>query len=719
MASTIRQSVTKDRQKLITGINMEAVEKNVFGVMFKDHADVGMVIVVMGILIAMILPLPPIMLDFLLALNITVAIVVLITVIYCQSTLEFSIFPSLLLVLTLFRLSLNVASTRLILLHGNEGQLAAGAIIKAFGSFVVGGNYVIGMIIFIILVLINFIVITKGSGRIAEVAARFTLDGMPGKQMAIDADLNAGLIDENEARERREEITNESKFHGSMDGASKFVRGDAIAGIIITLINILGGFIIGVFQKDMSMLGAAQNYTLLTVGDGLVTQVPALIISTSAGILVSRSASEDRMGKEFSRHIFSNPQPVYVGASIVFLFGLVPGFPALPFMVLAALLGASVYMFQKKQETEEEILPEVIEGAEEEETGPEDVEHLLTMDTMELEVGYGLIPLVDRDQDGSLLGRIRALRRQFATELGVIIPPIHIRDNLKLKPPEYRVVIKGVEMARGELMVNHLLAMDPGDVPRKIDGIPTQEPAFNLPALWIPPDKEEEAKFSGYTVVDNSTVVATHLTEVIRENAPDLLGRQETQQLLDNLSKTHPKAVEELVPGYLTIGVVQKVLQNLLRERISVRDLLTVVETLADYAPMSKDPDLLTEYVRQKLSRGFISPFVNNDGTLSVIVLDAPVEEQLSNAIQHTEQGSYLAADPAIIESVMISAKGQIENLMRDNIQPIILCSPVLRRHFRRLVETAAPTAMVLSHAEMIPNIRIQSIGKVTLNHGS
>ncbi len=698
---------------------MEAVEKNVFGVMFKDPADVGMVVVVMGILIAMVLPVPPFMLDFLLALNIAVAIVVLITVIYCQSTLEFSIFPSLLLVLTLFRLSLNVASTRLILLRGNEGQMAAGSIIKAFGSFVVGGNYVIGMIIFIILVLINFIVITKGSGRIAEVAARFTLDGMPGKQMAIDADLNAGLIDENEARQRREEITNESKFHGSMDGASKFVRGDAIAGIIITLVNIIGGFIIGVFQKDMSMLTAAQNYTLLTVGDGLVTQVPALIISTSAGILVSRSASEDRMGKEFSRHIFANPQPVYVGATIVFLFGLVPGFPSLPFMVLAVVLGSSVYFFQKKKEAEESLIPEVMDGAEEEEAGPEDVEHLLNMDTMELEVGYGLIPLVDREQDGSLLGRIRAIRRQFASELGVIIPPIHIRDNLKLKPPEYRVVIKGVEMAKGELMVNHLLAMDPGDVPRKIEGIPTHEPAFNLPALWIPPEKEEEAKFSGYTVVDNSTVVATHLTEVIRENAPDLLGRQETQHLLDNLARTSPKAVEELVPGYLSIGIVQKVLQNLLRERVSVRDLLTIVEILADYAPMSKDPDLLTEYVRQKLARGFISPFVQPDGTLVVTVLDQAVEDQLSKTIQHTEQGSYLTADPTIIEAVLASSKQQIDKMMQDNLQPIILCSPVLRRHLRRLLESSTPTVMVLSHAEMIPNIRIRSTGKVMLNHGN
>ncbi len=693
---------------------MEAVQKGFIGGVVQGRSDLGMVLVVIGILVAMILPVPPLMLDFLLALNIMVAIIVLITVMYAQSTLEFSIFPSLLLVLTLFRLALNVASTRLILLHGNEGQAAAGGIIQAFGSFVVGGNYVIGMIIFVILVLINFIVITKGSGRIAEVAARFTLDGMPGKQMAIDADLNAGLIDENEARERREEISNESKFHGAMDGASKFVRGDAVAGIIITVVNIIGGFIIGVFQQNMTMVSAAQNYTLLTVGDGLVSQIPALIISTAAGVLVSRSAAKDSMGRDFGAHIISNPKPIYVGSCVVFLFGLVPGFPAVPFMGLSLLLGGGMYLFQRRRASQPELPTGPEEAPEEEAVGPEDVEHLLTMDTMELEVGYGLIPLVDREQDGSLLGRIRAIRRQFATELGVIIPPIHIRDNLKLKPSEYRMVIKGVEMARGELMVNHLLAMDPGDVPRKIDGVATREPAFNLPAIWIPPEREEEAKFSGYTVVDNSTVVATHLTEVIRENAPDLMGRQETQQLLDNLAKTSPKAVEELVPGLLPIGIVQKVIQNLLRERVSVRDLLTVVETLADYGAMSKDPDLLTEYVRQKLARGFLSPFIQGDGVLPVLLIDPQVEERLGKAIQHTEHGAYLAAEPALTEAVMASVKKETEKMAANNMQPIILCSPVLRRHLRRLVESSAPAIMVISHAEVVPTIRLQSVGKVT-----
>lgn len=698
---------------------MQVENKGFFNKILNDSGDIGMVIAVIGILVAMILPVPSMVLDFLLALNITIAIIVLITVMYTVTPLEFSIFPSLLLVLTLFRLSLNVASTRLILLHGNEGQLAAGSIIKSFGSFVVGGNYVIGMIVFIILVLINFIVITKGSGRIAEVAARFTLDAMPGKQMAIDADLNAGIIDENEARRRREEIADESKFHGAMDGASKFVRGDAIAGIIITCVNIVGGFIIGVFQMNMSMISAAENYTLLTVGDGLVSQIPALIISTSAGLLVSRSSSKDQMGKEFGKHIFANPKPMYIGSFVVMLFGLIPGLPGVPFMLISALIGGSVYFFQKKYPSDPENISSALEKADgTQEQGPEDVEHLLTLDAMALEVGYGLIPLVDKEQDGSLLGRIRAIRRQFATEMGIIVPPIHIRDNLKLKPSEYRIVIKGVEINKAELMMNHLLAMDPGGVAQKIEGIATTEPAFNLPALWIPPEREEDAKFAGYTVVDNSTVIATHITETIRDNASNLLGRQEVQHLLDNLAKTHPKAVEELVPGFLPLGIVQKVLHNLLNERVSIRDFLTIVETLSDYASMSKDPDILTEYVRQKLSRSILGPFVQPDGVLPVVTLDQKIEDIFTRSIQHTEKGSYLSMEPGVVELITSATKKEIEKMKEMNNQPIILCSPVIRRHLRKLVERFAALAMVISHAEILQDIRIQTLGKVTLKHG-
>lgn len=678
-----------------------------------EGADIAMIIALIGILMAMILPLPPVVLDFSLALNITLAVIVLITTMYTRKPLDFSIFPSMLLVLTLFRLSLNVASTRMILLHGSEGPLAAGAIIKSFGSFVVGGNYVVGMIVFIILVLINFMVVTKGAGRIAEVAARFTLDAMPGKQMAIDADLNAGMIDEIEAGERRKEVARESEFHGAMDGASKFVRGDAIAGIIITGINIAGGFIIGVVQQGMPMKDALTNYTLLTVGDGLVSQIPALLISTAAGILVARAGSENRMGQDFAAHLLSSRTPVYLGSAIVFCLGLVPGLPAFPFMTLSFILGAGCWFFLGRELPEEEI-----EGKGEEDeasSAPEEVDHLLTLDTIELEVGYGLIPLVDQQQDGMLLGRIRAIRRQFASDMGIIIPPIHIRDNLKLNPAQYRVMIRGVEADGSELMVNHLLAMDPGGVAQEIEGIPTTEPAFKLPALWISPDREEDAKFAGYTVVDNSTVIATHLTEVIRTNAHDLLGRQDVQHLLDNLAKTNPKAVEELVPGLLSVGIVQKVLQNLLREKVSIRDLLTIVETLADYAPMGKDPDLLTEYVRQKIAKAMLAPLLGQDKTLQVITLDRVLEEMLTKNIKHTEHGSYLAVDPKIVEQIVQSAEIEVEKQLASEAQPVIMCSPVLRRHFKKLIEHALPSVFVVSHAEIVDDISLKAAGRIKI----
>ncbi|MDY0164026.1 flagellar biosynthesis protein FlhA [Desulfobotulus sp.] len=681
----------------------------------RDSSDVVMILAVVGILLAMLLPVPAFLLDFFLALNITLAIIVLITTMYTKSSLEFSVFPTMLLVLTLFRLALNVASTRLILLRGNEGPQAAGAVIQSFGNFVVGGDYVVGMIIFVILVLINFMVITKGAGRIAEVAARFTLDAMPGKQMAIDADLNAGIIDEKEARERRKTIARESEFHGAMDGASKFVKGDAIAGIIITGINIVGGLTIGVLN-GMPVARAATNYTLLTVGDGLVSQIPALIISTAAGILVSRGGDEDRLGQAFSKLIFSKTTPIYVASLLVFALGLVPGLPGIPFMSLGLALGGALYLLTRgKAEEAAEKEAAAAEEAAAPASGPEEVEHLLSLDAMELEVGYGLIPLVDTSQDGTLLSRIRSMRRQFASEMGIVIPPIHIRDNLNLRPAEYRMLIKGVEMARYELMVNHVLAMDPGDVSRRMDGFPTTEPAFGLPAIWIPGDREEEAKFSGYTVVDNSTVVATHLTEIIRSHAAELLGRQEVQHLLDNLAKTSPKAVEELVPSVMSLGMVQKVLQNLLAERVSIRDLLTIVETLADYGSMSKDPDLLTEYVRQKLSRSILAGHMGPGGNLPVLTLDRKVEESLTKSIQNTEHGAYLAVDPRMAEQLMDAIRAEMDKALNQNIQPVLLCNPSLRRHLRRLLEQALPSLAVTSHAEIVQNVNIQAVGKVTL----
>ena len=679
-------------------------------------SEIMTVIGVVTILVVMIIPLPSILLDFLLALNITVAITILLIAMYTLKPLDFFIFPPLLLVTTLFRLSLNVASTRLILLHGNEGALAAGRVIKSFGSFVVGGNYVVGVIVFTILVIVNFVVITKGATRIAEVAARFTLDGMPGKQMAIDADLNAGLIDEDEAKERRITITREAEFHGSMDGAAKFVRGDAIAGIIITAINIIGGFIIGVFQQKMSIISAAQNYTLLTVGDGLVSQVPALIISTAAGIVVSRAASEGTMGKDFGTLFSRYPKAIYLSALTIFVFGLIPGLPHIPFMMLSVIIGISVFMLEKKKDR---LKVEKVDVKKKEaiDEGPEPVEHLLTIDPLELEVGYGLIALVDREQGGKFLDRVRSIRRQFAVEMGMVIPPIHIRDNLQLNSSEYQILLKGVKIAGAELMVNHYLAMDPGDATRKIEGIETKEPAFNIPACWIPEARKEEAKLSGYTVVDDATIMATHLTEVLRKHASELLGRQEVQNLLDNLSRSYPKAVEELVPNLLPLGAVQKVLQNLLEERISIRDLLTIVETLADCAPLTKDPDLLTEYVRNKMSRSIISPHIGEDGYLKLITMSQDVEDILLKGIQKTEHGSYLSVDPSIADSIISSIKKEAEKAMSKNIQPILLTTPVIRRHLRKMLEYFIPSLMVLSQSELLNDIGFKAIGKVKLSH--
>jgi flagellar biosynthesis protein FlhA len=674
------------------------------------------VVGVVTVLVVMIIPLPSMLLDFLLALNITIAITILLIAMYTLRPLDFSIFPSLLLVTTLFRLSLNVASTRLILLHGNEGAMAAGRVIKSFGNFVVGGNYVVGMIVFTILVIINFVVITKGATRIAEVAARFTLDAMPGKQMSIDADLNSGLIDEDEAKARRRTINDEAEFHGSMDGAAKFVRGDAIAGIIITLVNVIGGFIIGVFQKDLSMIDAAQNYTLLTVGDGLVSQIPALTISTAAGIVVSRSASEGTMGKDFSKQFLNYPKAIYLSACTIFFFGLIPGLPHIPFLMLAVIIGGSAYLMNRKKES---FRIQEIENKKKEpiDLGPEPVEHLLLVDPLELEVGYGLIAMVDKEQGGEFLDRVRSIRRQFALEMGMIIPPVHIRDNLQLNGAEYQILLKGVRIAGGELMVNHHMAMDPGDAVRKIEGIETSEPAFNLPAVWIADNKKEEAKLAGYTVVDNVTVMATHLTEVLRNHASELMGRQEVQNLLDNLSKSCPKAVEELVPNLLSLGIVQKVLQNLLQERISIRDLLTIVETLADCAPATKDPELLTEYVRHKLSRSIVSPYIGEDGMLKLITMAQDVEDVLLNGIQKTEHGSYLSIDPKVANTIITSIKEEAEKAMAKNIQPILLTTPAIRRHLKKMVEYFVPSLMVLSQSELISDIGFKSIGKVSLNY--
>jgi flagellar biosynthesis protein FlhA len=679
-----------------------------------QRSDIMAPMGIIGILMLMIIPLPPVLLDLCLSLNITISILILIISLYTEKAVEFSIFPSLLLATTLFRLSLNVASTRLILLHGNEGMRAAGSVIEAFGAFVVGGSYVVGLVIFVILVLINFIVITKGAGRIAEVAARFTLDAMPGKQMAIDADLNAGLIDETTARTRREEIANEANFHGAMDGASKFVRGDAIAGIIITLINIGAGFIIGVLQKGMPLAEAAKNYTILTVGDGLVGQVPALIISTAAGMLVTRSAARDDFGTELKSQFTRYAKALWVVAAILLGFAMIPGMPFFPFLVIASALAYTAYRLDKAEKAKEleEVQVELPQPAAKPD---QDYEKMLNVDLIELEVGYGLIPFVDAAQEGELLTRIQSIRKQFALNSGFIVPPVHIKDNLQLNPNQYTVSLKGVSIAAAEMMPGYYMAMDPGMVTETIKGLPTREPAFDLPAIWITEDKRERAQIAGYTVVDCITVMATHVSEVIKLHAHELLGRQETQNLIDNLAKSYPKLVEELVPHVLNLGIIMRVLQNLLREGLSIRDLRSILETLADYASMTQDTDILTEYVRHGLARSISAAHVQNDGVMPVITLDRKVEEAIQTAIQHRERGSYLALDPKTAQKVLDSLSALFSSFTGGQ-QPVLLVLPQIRPHVRRLTERYFPNLAVLSHNEITSQIRIQSIGTVTIN---
>jgi len=682
---------------------------------FTKHSDITIAVAVVAILAFMVIPLPPMLLDLLIAFNITFALVILLASMYTLRPLELSAFPSILLLVTLFRLSLNVASTRIILIHGNEGAMAAGKVIQAFGSFVVGGNYLVGIIIFIILVVINFMVITKGAGRIAEVAARFTLDAMPGKQMSIDADLNAGLINEQQARSRREEIAKEAEYYGAMDGANKFVRGDAIAGIIITLANIIGGLAIGVFQNKMSFADAAQTYTLLTIGDGLVTQLPALIVSTSAGIIVTRAGAESNLGAEITSQILYQPRAIGITAIVLFGFGIIPGLPLIPFWVLASLAGGLTLLIQRA--TRQRLQAEQDAGDREEKAvAVKHLDSLPLLDTLAVEVGYGLIPLVDAEQDGELLERIKSIRRQVAYEIGIIVPPVHIQDNMQLKPGEYSILLKGNEVARGELMINHFLAMNPGTVDEKIDGIPTHEPTYGLPALWIKENVKENALAKGYTVVDLATVMTTHLSDIVKRHGPEFLGRQEVQLLLDNLKDSHPKVVEELVPNYLSLGGVVKVLQNLLKEQVPIRDLLLILETLADWAPATKDLDLLTEHVRHALARTISKMHLTQEGNLPVLTLDQSVESAIVGAIQQTDQGSHFALDPNTAQKIVNNLAQVLENSSSLNYQPVIVCSAHIRGHFKRLVDQFIPNIAVLSYDEILSNVEIQSLGTLELS---
>jgi len=691
--------------------NVEAVELS----SFRKNSDIYMALALIGILALMIIPLPAFLLDVFLAANITVALCILLVCLYTTHPLDFSVFPSVLLVTTLFRLALNIASTRLILLHGSEGVEAAGAVIKAFGQFVVGGNYVVGAVIFLILVIINFVVITKGAGRVAEVTARFTLDAMPGKQMAIDADLSAGLINEKEARTRRLKISREADFYGSMDGASKFVRGDAIAGIMIVMVNIFGGLIIGVFQQGMPIVTALTNYTLLTIGEGLVAQIPALIISTAAGIIVTRSADENNFGSEITDQFLNYPKAFYVSSGVLFMFALIPGLPHFAFLLLSGVSYLAGKMAREKAQVVEEaaMLPEGVaaEGAAEQEAA------IRPLDVLELEVGYGLVPMVDAAQDGELLERIRSIRRQYAQKLGFVVPPIHIHDNLQLRPYEYNLLIRGAKVGGSEL-TGQYLAMDSGAVTGSVSGVSTKEPVFGLPAVWIGPDGRDEAQAMGYTVVDSTTVVATHISEIVKRHAHELVGRQELQQLLDNLSATAPKVVEELIPSQLNLGTVLRVVKNLLREGISIRDLRTILETLADYTSITKDPDVLTEFVRQSLGRFIVDQFKLEDGTLCLATLSREVEDLIAEAIQPSDQGSYLAIEPNVAQMIIASVRNMAERFSPAGAQPVLLASPSIRRHVRKLVERFIPHMAVLSHNEIPQNVKIQSLGVVSINVG-
>ena len=596
------------------------------------------------------------------------------------------------------------------------GHRAAGQVIHSFGEFVVGGNYAVGIILFIILVIINFIVITKGAGRVAEVAARFTLDAMPGKQMSIDADLNAGVINEEQARARRSEISREADFYGAMDGASKFVRGDAIAGIMIVIVNIVGGIIIGVLQRGMDIANAAQTFTLLTIGDGIVTQVPALIISTAAGIIVTRTASGTNYSQEFARQMVMQPKAIMAAGGVLGFMAIIPGLPTVPFLIMGGGLAAFANRLQKAERARDQAKTDA-ENVERLKPVPEKIENLLGIDLLELEVGYGLINVVDAAQNGDLLERITNIRKQFALDLGIVVPSIRIRDNLELKPGDYQVLLKGMVIGSGSLMVGHVMAMDPGNVNERIAGIPTKEPAFGLDALWITPRQKEEATYAGYTVVDLSTVIATHLTEIVRLHAHELLGRQELQTLIDSFKQTAPKVVEELLPNMLSLGSVLKVWKNLLKEQVSIRDLRTIFEALADFAPTQKDTAVLTEHVRSALARTITKKLIGHDGQIELLTLDRSIEETIAQGIIQTDNGQQVSLDPDFVRQLVKELNDRASEMASQSSQAIILCSPLIRMHLKQLIDRFIPNVTVLSHNEIAANVMIKSFGTVRLAH--
>lgn len=689
-----------------------ATQTPIFAMLSKlaKYSDIVVALGIITIIIMMIIPLPPFLLDLLLSLNITFALVIIMVAVYNIEPLDFSVFPSLLLITTLFRLALNVSSTRLILIDGYAGE-----VIMAFGNFVVGGNAVVGFIIFVILIIIQFLVITKGSERVAEVAARFTLDAMPGKQMSIDADLNSGAITDAQAHQRRKNIQREADFYGAMDGASKFVKGDAIAAIIIIVINIVGGFIIGMVQRDLGPLEALHSYTLLTVGEGLVNQIPALLISTATGIVVTRAASESNLGHDMVDQLFNNHRVFFIVSGVLILMAFVPGLPLIPFLSLGSMSFLIGYILQSKEkDVAESQITNQEEQEKEEVRKPENIVSLLQIDTMELEIGYSLIPMVDVSQGGDLLDRVVMIRRQCAIELGLIVPTIRIRDNIQLKPNIYVIKLKGIEIAKGELLLDHYLAMNPGTVFEEIVGIETVEPAFGLPALWIQETKREDAELAGYTVVDPVSVLATHLTEVIKSHAAEVLGRQEVQTLIDAVKQNNPAVVDDVTPNLLSIGDIQKVLAKLLRERISIRDMVTILETLADYGQLTKDTEILTEYVRHALARQISRQYAQNN-TLTCLTVDLQLENRITGAVQRTESGSYVALDPNVLQAIMASITRELPKITNLGYQPIVLTNPAVRTYFHKLIERSAPNLIVLSYAELEPKVEVQALGMVRI----
>ncbi len=673
------------------------------------RAQTAIPIAIIVILTAMLIPLPPIVLDILISVNISISVVVLLSSVYVMNPIQFSAFPSLLLLTTLFRLSLNIASTRLILLNGGDGFGAAGEVIGAFGQFVVGGNYAVGLIIFVVLIVIQFVVINHGAVRISEVTARFTLDALPGKQLSIDADLNAGIIDQDEARDRRKEVGREADFYGSMDGAIEFTQRDAMASMLITMINIVGGLFIGMFQNDMEILVALETFTTLTIGDGLVTAIPSLLISIAGGLITTRAAADGSLGDEIGSQLFDNPTPVLFSAMIVTGLGLVPGLPTMSFLLVGSVLGMIAFSVKRSDDLVE-AEPEPEEQAPDEGT-VERATAFLKIDSLAVEIGYGLVGLVDAQQGGDFLSRIRSIRKQLAQELGMIVPPVNVSDNLKLGPRDYSILLKGIEVARGELLQDKLMAIDPGNTTGTIEGTPTNEPTFGLPAFWVDKENKERAQLMNYTVVDASTILATHLTETIRSYAYELMGRQEVKTLIDHVQETHPKLIEELVPATLSVGEIQKVLQSLLREKVSIRDLVTIFETLADYGGQTKDPVTLTEATRAGLSRSITKPLLNESGELPVISLSPEWETRLKEAMVKGEGGAYLALDSGGFEQLIQGVTDVCQNLATS--QWTLLCSSGVRHHLRKLVERFIPQLTIVSPNDIPPNLQIVSIGVV------